>query len=256
MPEPKPIAVVAVLRALALLDAFRVDDERLGLADLARRAAVPKTTAFRLAHTLESAGYLVRLDGGAWRLGPATARLAARYQTAFDLHSVIEPALRQLARTTGESASFFAHDGNQRIRLGRVHGTHAFASTTRVGEPLPLDRGSPGKVILAATGRPGAPYDRIRAAGYSATVAEAQPGVASLAAVVHGPKRAVIGAICISMTAERASADATALERHAGTVMKAARRLSALLASSGNDAIVADLARSDGGPPTRARWHP
>lgn len=252
--RPDP-SVTAVLRALALLDAFRVEDERLGLSELARRTGVPKTTAFRLAHTLGTAGYLVRLDGGAWRLGAAAARLGARYQTAFDLHRVIEPALQRLARKTGESASFFAHDGNQRVRIGRVHGDHPFPSTSRIGEPLPLDRGSPGKVILAASGRAGAAYDAIRTRGWCATIGEAQAGVASLAAVVHGRKRAVVGALCISVAASRARADRAVLDRHADAVVDAARRLSALLGSSVDRDGPAGTRDADGvvGP---ARWHP
>lgn len=261
-PAPAPSSapdaehVTSVLRTLALLDAFRVEDDWLSLSALARRAGVPKTTAYRLARTLQSAGYLVQQQGGAWRLGPATARLASRYQTAFDLHDVIEPALQQLSQATGESVSFFAHDGNQRVRLGRVHGDHPFPSTTRIGEPLPLDRGSPGKVILAATGSTGALYDGIRARGYCVTVAEAQAGVASLAAAVYGRKRAVVGAICISMAASRAAKGTAVLERHAAAVVKAARTLSARLSAATSVEPIAGQAADAGGAPLQAHWHP
>ena len=256
MESPVPAHVASVVRALALLDAFGLTDDRLSLAELARRAGVPKTTAHRLARTLQSAGYLVGLDGGAWRLGPATARLASRYQTAFDLSNVIEPALRDLAAATGESASFFAHDGNARVRLGRVHGDHPFPTTTRVGEPLPLDRGSPGRAILAASGRAGAPYERIRADGYCMTVGEAQPGVASLSAPVYGRKRAVVGAICISVAAARARDDPRVLQRHATTVMRAAGRLSSLLGASTDVVGQERLPRGDDGKVAPSRWHP
>jgi len=247
--SPDDDSVTSVLRAIGLLDAFRLDDDRLSLSTLSRRVGVPKTTALRLARTLRSAGYLVQLEDGAWRLGPATARLAARYQTAFDLHNLIEPALHKLARATRESSSFFAHDGSQRVRLMRVHGEHPLALATPVGEPLPLDKGSPGKVILAAIGRRGALYDEIRRLGYHLTIAEAQHGVASVAAPVYGRKRAVLGSICISMSVDRATRSETALSRHAPDVVRAAKKLSELLGIASPD---------DGGGAASASssWHP
>jgi DNA-binding IclR family transcriptional regulator len=223
--------VTAVLRAVGLLDAFRTGDDRLSLAELARRAALPKTTAFRLAHTLGAAGYLVQRDDGTWRLGPATARLGARYQTAFDVENVIEPVLVALARRTRETTSFWAHDGSQRVRIARVHGAHPLALTTPVGEALPLDRGAAGRVILAAIGRRGAVYDAIRDRGYHATVGEAQREFASIAAAVFGRRRAVVGSVAIAVSVERVKHDPAMLTRHATEIVKAARRLSALLAT-------------------------
>jgi DNA-binding IclR family transcriptional regulator len=224
--------VTAVLRAVGLLDAFRIGDDRLSLAELARRAALPKTTTFRLAHTLSVAGYLVQRDDGTWRLGPATARLGARYQTAFDVEQVIEPLLVALARRTRETTSFWAHDGSQRVRIARVHGAHPLALTTPVGEALPLDRGSAGRVILAAIGRRGAVYDAIRQRGFHVTVGEAQRAFASIAAVVHGRHRAVVGSVAIAVAAERVRRDPALLNRHASEIVKASRRLSSLLATS------------------------
>jgi DNA-binding IclR family transcriptional regulator len=249
-PSATDESVAAVLRAVGLLDAFRLDDDRLSLATLSRRAGVPKTTALRLARTLRSVGYLVQLDDGAWRLGPATARLAARYQTAFDLQNMIEPALHRLAKSTRESSSFFAHDGSQRVRLLRVHGAHPLALVTPVGEALPLDKGSPGKVILAAIGRRGALYDEIRQRGFHMTFGETRASISSVAAPVYGRKRAVLGSICISMPTERATKSETSLSRHAPDVVGAARRLSQLLGTPPADASGADamLAASS--------WHP
>ena len=249
-PPPTDDPVTAVVRAIGLLDAFRLDDDRLSLSTLSRRVGVPKTTALRLARTLRSVGYLVQLDDGAWRLGPATARLAGRYQTGFDLQSRIEPALHRLAKATRESSSFFAHDGSQRVRLLRVHGAHPLALVTPVGEALPLDTGSPGKVILAAIGRRGALYDEIRARGFHLTIGETRAGISSVAAPVYGRKRAVLGALCISMPTERATKSETALSRHAPDVVNAARRLSLLLGTPPAEAVGGDATLA------ASSWHP
>ncbi|ALM82997.1 IclR family transcriptional regulator [Bordetella sp. N] len=229
---PRPEPVTAVVRALALLDAFGIEDSQLSLAELARRTSLPKTTTFRLAHTLAQAGYLVQLENASWRLGPATAWLSARYHVAFDLHDVLEPILRDLARSTGETTSFFAHDGNRRVRLIRVRGHDDFASSSRVGQSLPLTKGSAGKVMLAFEGQHGAEFEQIRRQGYWCTLAEMHPGAASVAAPVFGGSWKVIGALCVAGPADRLGL--AELETYAPAVMQAARKASAALAMNGS----------------------
>ncbi|QNN56234.1 helix-turn-helix domain-containing protein [Diaphorobacter ruginosibacter] len=245
-PSSKGPIVTAVVRALALLDAFGEHDAQLSLAQLAQRTQLAKPTALRLARTLSSAGYLVALPEGAWRLGPAVALLGARYQRAFDLRNVIEPALHALAHESGHSASFFALEHGRRVRLLRVRGADGFVSPTRVGEPLPLDRGAAGQVILAFTGNEGALMEDIRQRGYHATVGEANALAASIAAPVFAARGAVIGALSLAVAAsDGASAE---LLRHAKSIMDAADRLSRTLAAAryaDQETIV-----------QRSHWHP
>ncbi|WPB57402.1 IclR family transcriptional regulator [Xylophilus sp. GOD-11R] len=238
--------MTAVTRALALLDAFDMADSQLPLAELARRTALPKPTALRLARTLARSSYLVALDGGAWRLGPAAARLGARYQRAFDIRNLIEPALQAIAAQTGRSASFFALEEGQRVRLLRVRGNDGYVSPTRVGEPLPLDRGAAGQVILAASGGRGRTMAAIRERGWQLTVGEADAGSASIAAPVFAPDRSVLGAMSLVAPADERAVQT--LERHATALMKAAARLSA--------ALVAESFQARQGMALRSTWHP
>ena len=61
--------VIAVTRALSLMEAFEIGEAALSLADLGRRAGMHKTTALRLARTLALSSYMVQTDDGLWRLG-------------------------------------------------------------------------------------------------------------------------------------------------------------------------------------------
>lgn len=237
--------VHSVIRAMALLDAFGVADAQLALAELSRRTRIPKPSALRLARTLAEAGYLVALDGGAWRLGPAAARLGARYQRGFDLTNLIEPALQDIAGRTGHGASFFTLEGRQRVRLLRVLGADGFASPTRVGEPLPLDRGAAGQVFLAFSEGGDKTYPTIRRRGYHVTVGEADVGSASIAAPVMTGHGQLIGAL--SLAAQAGENAAQELERHAPVLIDAARRLSQAFARS--------EAKNRAGMDLQ-RWHP
>jgi DNA-binding IclR family transcriptional regulator len=69
--------VIAVRRALRVLEAFGVSDAQLTLAELSRRTGFHKTTVLRLARTLAADNYLVQKEDGSWRLGRAAGWLGA-----------------------------------------------------------------------------------------------------------------------------------------------------------------------------------
>jgi len=234
--------VNAVTRSLGILGAFGMTDSHLSLAELARRTAVPKPTVLRLARTLAQSGFLVFLEGGVWRLGPAAARLGAQYQRAFDLRNLIEPALQTLADTTGRSASFFALEDKQRVRLLRVRGKDGFVSPTRVGEPLPLEKGAAGQVILAFSGGRGHSMAAIRERGWHLTVGEADAGSASIAAPVFVGTRTLLGAM--SLVAPAGDQAIAELERHATVLLEAAGALSRAFGSTVIDAGERVMVRS------------
>lgn len=237
--------VGAVRRALGLLEAFGIDEPRLTMAELARRVSLPKTSALRLARTLEALGYLVQTESREWRLGPSAAWLGARYQVAFDLQGAVHPVLHALAIETRQPASFFVREGDARVRLMRVE-ADAVSHQPPVGEQLPLDKGSPGKVILAFIGRRGKLFDDIRRRGYHVTIGEARGSSASVSAPVFGAGWSVIGAINISCGSHGAST--AGLQAYAPAVVAAGRRLStALMRWEKSDQRV---------KPPESYWHP
>ncbi|MBV6304546.1 helix-turn-helix domain-containing protein [Candidimonas humi] len=235
--------VSAVRRALDLLDAFGIDEPRLSMAELARRVGLPKTSALRLARTLAASGYLVQTEKRDWRLGPSTAWLATRYQMAFDLKGAVRPALHALAQATHRPATFFVREGEARIRLMRVE-ADADSRAAPVGEQLPLDKGSPGKVILAFLGKRGKLFDDIRQRGYHITIGEARKPFASVSAPVFGVGWSVIGAINISCASEGASEPV--LEAYASAVVAAGRSLSSALMRWDDKTV----------KPPKSYWHP
>lgn len=56
--------MIAVTRALQLLEAFALGESHLSLALLSRRCGLHKTTVLRLARTLALSGYMVQRDDG------------------------------------------------------------------------------------------------------------------------------------------------------------------------------------------------
>jgi DNA-binding IclR family transcriptional regulator len=243
--EPADTGVIAVTRALRLLEAFGMDDAHLTLAELSRRTGMHKTTALRIARTLALDHYLVQKEDGSWRLGRAAGWLGACYQATFDVHDVVEPVLRELTIQTGESASFYVREGNQRTCLARVDGPQTIRHHVRVGIGLPLNLGAPGRVILAFSGEPGEPYETIRQRGYHLSLGEREPEVSSVSAPVFGIQWRLLGSICISGPTSRLTE--TRLLELAQTIIQSANQLSYAIAGSRQPMASTSSA---------ATWHP
>lgn len=241
-PATKPQThVAAVDRALQLLQAFSGEESFVSLAELARRTRMHKPTVLRLARTLALHQFLVPRADGAWRLGPSAGLLGARYQAQFDVHAIVEPYLQELSHQTGESAAFYVYENQVRSCLLRCEGPRAMAGHVRPGQLLPLDRGSAGRVILAALGEPGDIYDRIRREGFSVTSGERHPASASVSVAVYGARRAVLGSVSVAGPAERL--DIERLTACAPAVLQAAAEISWKLGGVTVSAL-------------RSTWHP
>lgn len=238
-------SVTAVTRALRVLESFGMDDPQLTLAEMSRRTGMHKTTTLRLARTLAADNYLVQKEDGSWRLGRAAGWLGACYQAVFDVHEVVEPVLRALTVQTGESASFYVREGQQRQCLARVDGPQTIRHHVRVGIGLPLELGAPGRVILAFSGERGEPYETIRKRGFHLSMGEREAEVSSVSAPVFGLHWRLLGSVCISGPTARLP-EARLLEL-AQTVMTAANELSY---------AIAGVRRPGAVPITTSTWFP
>lgn len=236
--------VIAVKRALQILEVFEIGDQHLSLAELSRRTGLHNTTVLRLARTLALSGYMVQKEEGTWRLGAAAGWLGARYQAGFDINDVVEPTLRKLSAETKESASFYVREGDVRSCISRIEGPQSVRHHVRIGMRLPLNLGAPGKVILAFSGIGGEEYETIRRRGYHMSMGERDREVSSVAAPVFGLNWRLLGSMCISGPTARLSK--SKLQVHAKTVMNAANQLSYALAGSASQET----------PKVISTWHP
>ncbi len=192
---PENQRVEAVERALAILDAFDRESPLLTLAELARRTGIYKSTLLRLAGSLQYCGFLIRDADGRFRPGPAIPRLAplAVVQTA-SLETRIRTSLAHLASETGETASFYIRDRDDRLCLYRHNSNHAARHHLEEGTRLPLAQGAAGRVLAAFTSGDSSE----QATAYFVSVGERDPAVAAVAVPLFSADKAFLGALSIS----------------------------------------------------------
>ena len=89
--------VPGLARGLRLLQSFTRESPELGPGDLARALDLPRTTVFRLLHTLEAMGFVQKVPGArTYRLGPAVLGLGFEYLSDLELPEVARPILEAL----------------------------------------------------------------------------------------------------------------------------------------------------------------
>jgi DNA-binding IclR family transcriptional regulator len=214
------VSGVGVLdKAVVVLDALESGPRTLG--GLVEATHLSRATAHRLAVALAAHGLVRRDDEGRFSLGLRLIGLghAAAEQVPGWLDA--RPALAWLQGETGESVQLFVRDGDERVCVESLEAPHELRTIVPVGARLPLDRGSAGRVL-----RPGAPP--IAPPGWVDSVAERQPGVASVSAPVADPSGRVVAAVSVSGPIDRTTRSPG--RRYGAAVVEAAARISASLA--------------------------
>jgi len=200
MDEP---GVAAVERALTIVGAFGAAGEPMTLNEIALKTGFYKSTILRLLASLERHHCVLRLADGRYQLGPAFLHWGNIFQRSSRLENHVMPVLQHLAHETGESASFYVRQGEQRLCLFRVDSAHSVRDHVRVGDLLPLDRGAAGR-ILRDGGIDGSAPPKVELV---VTRGERDPETAAVAAPVYGPSDVLRGALSLSSPVSRFSAD-------------------------------------------------
>ncbi|MDX8514309.1 IclR family transcriptional regulator [Mesorhizobium captivum] len=214
--------VAALDRAISILNAFTTADRSLGLAEIAARTGLYKSTILRLANSLMRGQLLERLEDGRYRIGPATFRLGALYQRSVVAMEILLPIMRDLSERSWESVAFYVRSGDVRTCLYRIESKHPIRYTIREGDVLPLLAGSGGRVLAAFSGQPGEPYETIRETYNYISLGDRDPQTAGVSAPVFGPGRTLVGALTLSGPSTRV--DAAFLERMKRPLIEAAAR--------------------------------
>jgi len=150
--EDQPDSSTSVSKALQLLDAFRLSHGALGVSAIARRAGVPKSTAFRLLSNLETSGYVER-HGKDYQLTLRVYELGKQVKNgrARELRELANPFLTELHMRTGWVSHLAILDGIDVVYLDKVSGLRAIRTPTRVGGRMPATCTGLGKALLASS---------------------------------------------------------------------------------------------------------
>lgn len=135
-------------RAFSLLEVVGSDGTSVGLAELARRAGLPKATAYRLANQLIKLGVLERVGEG-YQLGLKLFELGSSVARQRELREAALPFMEDLYEATHETIHLGVLDGAEVLYVEKIAGRRGNGVPTTLGTRKPLHCTSLGKAILA-----------------------------------------------------------------------------------------------------------
>ena len=246
-------AVPGLERGLRILGLFRRSRAMIAPPEMARELGIPRSTVHRLVLTLEELGFLRRVAGGAYGLGPAVLTIGFEYLGSLDIVQLSNPVLARLHDETSWSTHLAVRNGTDIVYLSRHASRAAVTNNVSVGSALPAHATVMGRVMLAdlAPAELQALYGETRLPryteqtpttlaaleellaedrqrGYAVSVSFFERGVASVAAPLRDHSGRAVAAI--NVTAVEAALDAAFLDGALkDRVLAAAAEISAML---------------------------
>lgn len=211
--------VVAIARAMTVLEAFDAKHPEMTLSEIAALTGISPATVRRCLHTLQVLGY-IRQGKRQFRLGPRVLTFSQSYVAANRIEDLVQRELQLLVETFNDPSSVAVLDGSRVVYVATVARPSSLRPSAGIGTRYPAHATSLGKVILAfsdvttratylARANLEAPTDRtintatelapelakIAAQGFAVSIDELDYGVASIAVPIFNAQGKVVAAV-------------------------------------------------------------
>lgn len=246
-------------KALSVLSLFSLEEPRWTVEDAAKRMGIPASTVYRYFRGLSDAGLIVNFEAGRYVIGPgvfALDRLARRTEPL--LLAAQKPMDRLAKQTTDEAVVLLSRYYSRNIMCvdRRPHFIQSMQISFERGRPMPLYRGSVGKVILAyhssrtLARHYSEDHDEIRASGlgtdlksfrenlraikregFCITKGEVDPGVIGISAPIAAPDGDMFASVTLALPEQLV--DLEQLEVYVPGVISTAEAISKALKALG-----------------------
>ncbi len=230
----------SVERGLMVLEELASGERRLG--DLATALGTHKSTVLRILQTMESRGFVRRVESGAYRLGVRVLELGAVALEELDLTGAAREGMEKIAGATGETVHLAILDRGRVVYLDKVESIHPVRMYSRVGAtaashctgvgkvllayredwpPLALERFTEHTIVTLDSLR--AEAERIRDRGWGVDEREHEDSIRCIAAPVFDVRGEAVAAVSVSVPASRMTREQ--LDGHVPDLLEATRMI-------------------------------
>jgi len=186
---------VGVLDKIVAILSYLSEQQSASLNEIVQNTKLTQSTVHRLLSALEY-HHLVVNHQFEYSLGARLAGWGSNAKTRI-LAKLADADLIKLRNTTEESIQLFVKEGNKRVCISSVEPFTGLKNTVPVGTVIPLDAGSAGTILSSETYRD-KNIQTINNNGWVESVAEREPGVASVSAPIINKDGVVQAAVCVS----------------------------------------------------------
>jgi IclR family transcriptional regulator, acetate operon repressor len=137
-------------RGLDILALLASSEEPVHASDLASKLHLPRSTVYRLLHTLRKRALVTPTTmPGSVTLGVVFLRWAAVVRARLKVIDLAGSHLEVLSRMIGETANLHLLEGDHAVPVDQRVTSARLRVVTEMGVPIPLHAGAVGKVMLA-----------------------------------------------------------------------------------------------------------
>jgi len=240
--------VASLEKGLNVLMCFDRKHPKLNLSEVAQLTGYTPATARRLLLTLEALNFL-QTDGKRFWVTPRALLLARPYLVSRPAPQLAQPILDALAERTRQSASLATLVDDDVLVIARSTGRRTLSTGLSIGSRLPVYCSALGRAIFSTKSEaqvmqylqdvvfeawtpktaqtPEAAYQEIagcRQRGWAACNEEVEMGVRSIAVPILNSSGEALGAISLSVRAERMSLDSF-VATHLEALLAASKQL-------------------------------
>ncbi|WP_116474077.1 IclR family transcriptional regulator [Zobellella maritima] len=142
--------VPGLVRGLAALQAFSNEKKELSVSELADIIGSNRSSAFRIAYTLEHCGFLHKSgDSRRYALDSKVLELGFTYLSSLDLLEPSRPVLARLRDDTSLACHLVIRQGRDIVFVDRCQATGPFTSTVGIGTRWPAHATVTGQQLLS-----------------------------------------------------------------------------------------------------------
>jgi DNA-binding IclR family transcriptional regulator len=134
-------------RALSILPLLA--EGPAGLAEVAERLDVHKSTALRLLRTLHEHGMVYRQSDQRYRLGSRLFALAQEALENLDVRGIAHPHLLALNEQTGHTVHLAVYEDDEVVYIDKVESRYPVRMYSRIGKPVAITVAAVAKLLLA-----------------------------------------------------------------------------------------------------------
>jgi IclR family KDG regulon transcriptional repressor len=120
----------------------------LTLQEIVFHSEIPKSSAHRMACSLESMGFLQRNEDGSYSLGLLFLEFGHLVAERIDVRRVAYPIMEQLKNEIGEAVNLVIKDGDEALYIEKVETSERVRVYTQIGRRAPLYAGACPRILL------------------------------------------------------------------------------------------------------------
>jgi DNA-binding IclR family transcriptional regulator len=143
-----PTGILVLHKALDILETIRGSQSGIGLADLSRALGIPKPTAYRIAATLESRGFLARNQSGRYQISRKFFDLEYRLSDEQLLTRAAQPVMELLMESCRETLNLGILDAGEVVVINTIESPQTIRMSSKIGNRRHLHSTALGKVLL------------------------------------------------------------------------------------------------------------